>query len=104
MPCSLARRWAARCLGQPFTEVKPASAANVLQGVTDKLLSIAQPLRLSMTYDQGREMALHKKLSAQTGIAVYFCDPHSPWLLMKSSTAPEKVWGYDRRWPCTVSY
>ncbi len=60
-------------------EVKPASAANVLQGFTDKLLSIAQPLRLSMTYDQGREMALHKKLSEQTGIAVYFCDPHSPW-------------------------
>lgn len=51
-------------------EVKPASAANILQGFTDKLLSIAQPLRLSMTYGQGREMALHKKLSEQTGIAV----------------------------------
>ena len=22
---------------------------------------------------------MHKKLSEQTGIAVYFCDPHSPW-------------------------
>jgi hypothetical protein len=30
-------------------EVKPASALNVLQGFTDKLLSIALPLRLSMT-------------------------------------------------------
>ena len=58
---------------------KPASAANVLQAFTDKLLGIAQPLRLSMTYDQGREMAMHKKLSELTGIAVYFCDPHSPW-------------------------
>ena len=58
---------------------KPASAANVLQAFTDKLLGIAQPMRLSMTYDQGREMAMHKKLSEQTGIAVYFCDPHSPW-------------------------
>jgi IS30 family transposase len=35
-------------------------------------------MRLSMTYDQGREMALHKKLSEQTGVVVYFCDPHSP--------------------------
>ena len=60
-------------------EFKPASATNVLQAFTDKLLGIAQPMRLSMTYDQGKEMALHKKLSEQTGIAVYFCDPHSPW-------------------------
>jgi len=60
-------------------EFKPASAANVLQAFTDKLLSIAKPMRLSMTYDQGREMALHKELSKRTGIAVYFCDPHSPW-------------------------
>ena len=60
-------------------EFKPASAANVLQAFTDKLLSIAAPMRLSMTYDQGREMATHKELSKRTGIAVYFCDPHSPW-------------------------
>ena len=60
-------------------QFKPASAANVLQAFTDKLLGIAQPMRLSMTYDQGREMSMHKKLSEQTGIAVYFCDPHSPW-------------------------
>ena len=58
---------------------KPASAANVLQAFTDKLRSIAQPMRQSMTYDQGSEMARHKELSANTGIAVYFCDPHSPW-------------------------
>ena len=58
---------------------KPASAANVLRAFTNKLLSVAQPMRLSMTYDQGREMAMHKKLTEQTGVAVYFCDPHSPW-------------------------
>ncbi|MFC7411888.1 IS30 family transposase, partial [Hydrogenophaga atypica] len=60
-------------------EFKPASAANVLQAFTDKLLGIAAPMRQSMTYDQGREMAMHKELSKRTGIAVYFCDPHSPW-------------------------
>ncbi|MCX7135568.1 MAG: IS30 family transposase [Proteobacteria bacterium] len=57
----------------------PASAAHVQQAFTDKLNGIAQPLRLSMTYDQGREMASHQKLTEATGIAVYFCDPHSPW-------------------------
>jgi IS30 family transposase len=51
----------------------------VLQAFTDKLNRIAQPMRLSLTYDQDREMALHKQLTANIGIAVYFCDPHSPW-------------------------
>ncbi len=35
--------------------------------------------RLSMTYDQGREMTHHARLSEITGVAVYFADPHSPW-------------------------
>ena len=57
----------------------PASAANVLQAFTDKLLSIAVPMRQSMTYDQGRAMVRHKELAKAAGIAVYLCDPHSPW-------------------------
>ena len=60
-------------------EFKPASAVNVMQAFSDKLLGIAAPMRQSMTYDQGREMAMHKELSKRTGVAVYFCDPHSPW-------------------------
>jgi transposase, IS30 family len=50
-----------------------------LKGFTDKLLNIAQTLRQSMTDDQGRKMAMDKPLSQNTGIRVYFCDPHSPW-------------------------
>lgn len=42
---------------------KPASAANVLQSFTDKLVSIAQPLRQTLIYNHGREMALHKQLT-----------------------------------------
>ena len=34
---------------------------------------------LRMTYDQGREMAQHARLSEITGVAVHFADPHSPW-------------------------
>ena len=36
-------------------------------------------MRKSLTYDRGREMAHHVQLTANTGVAVYFCDPHSPW-------------------------
>jgi IS30 family transposase len=57
--------------------LKAASAANVLEAFTDKLLGISQPMKLIVTYDQCRMMAMHKKLTQQTGMAVYFCDPHS---------------------------
>ena len=57
----------------------PATAAHVLQAFGDKLNSIAQPMRKTMTYDRGREMAEHQQLTQLTGMKVYFCDPYSPW-------------------------
>jgi len=56
-----------------------ASAESALAAFTNKLRQIAQPMRCTLTYDQGKEMARHKELAAATGMRVYFCDPHSPW-------------------------
>lgn len=56
-----------------------ASAASALAAFTAKLQSIATPLRQTLTYDQGKEMARHRELAHATGVRVYFCDPHSPW-------------------------
>jgi IS30 family transposase len=36
-------------------------------------------LRASLTWDQGTEMAAHRKFSVATDCPVYFCDPHHPW-------------------------
>ena len=57
----------------------PATAAHVLQAFSDKLIAIASPMRQSLTYDRGSEMAGHAQLTRNTGMKVYFCDPYSPW-------------------------
>ena len=46
-------------------------------GFSDKLNEVPRALRLSMTYDQGREMVKHTEITRRTGTAIYFADPHS---------------------------
>ena len=59
--------------------MQDATAASALAGFSAKLNSIAKPMRHSLTYDQGKEMSRHAQLREQTGVNIYFCDPHSPW-------------------------
>jgi len=56
-----------------------ASAEAALSGFSHVLNRIEAHRRLSLTYDQGREMAAHHRLTEATGVNVYFADPHSPW-------------------------
>jgi transposase, IS30 family len=55
------------------------SAATVAAAMTAKIPEIPEILRRSLTWDQGKEMALHTKITEATGLPIYFCDPHSPW-------------------------
>ena len=62
----------------------PALAGHGAQAVRDAIATsmtrdMPQQLRRSLTWDQGAEMAQHAQLRIETGLAVYFCDPHSPW-------------------------
>jgi IS30 family transposase len=61
----------------------PALAGHGAQAVRDAIArtitALPERLRRSLTWDQGAEMSEHAKLRIDTGVQVYFCDPHSPW-------------------------
>ncbi len=56
-----------------------AESAVVTGSFTTVLRDVPPELRLSLTYDRGREMALHRDLTAALNLDVYFADPYSPW-------------------------
>jgi len=55
------------------------TAATLRDAMSAKVPEIPEVLRRSLTWDQGKEMALHTKITEATGLPIYFCDPHSPW-------------------------
>ncbi len=44
-----------------------------------KILQLPDQLRLSITWDQRKEMSQHAAFTVATGVQIYFCDPQSPW-------------------------
>jgi IS30 family transposase len=50
----------------------------VAAALTDTLNQISEPMRKTLTWDQGREMRKWKQIEEATGIPIYFCDTHSP--------------------------
>jgi IS30 family transposase len=55
------------------------TATTVADAMSAAIVQLPQQVRRSVTWDQGTEMALHTTITAQTGMPIYFCDPHSPW-------------------------
>ena len=54
-------------------------AETVRNALVERVRTLPAHLWRSLTWDQGHEMAQHRLFSVETGIDVYFCDPHSPW-------------------------
>jgi IS30 family transposase len=54
-------------------------AEHVRAQLAAKILELPKQLRRSLTWDRGKEMAEHAQFTIDTGVQVYFCDPHSPW-------------------------
>src|SRR6516165_10813460 len=56
-----------------------AKAPTVHRSFVRKMKPVPKSLRKSLTYDRGREMALHKQIAVHLELTVYFADPHAPW-------------------------
>lgn len=78
-------RMAEHATGMRTTDTKHGAplaghgAAAVRAAITRAMRTLPVQLRRSLTWDQGSEMAEHAQLRIDTGLAVYFCDPQSPW-------------------------
>ncbi|MGZ6268623.1 MAG: IS30 family transposase [Candidatus Limnocylindrales bacterium] len=55
------------------------TAEAVRTALAERILTLPEQLRQSLTWDRGKEMAEHVRFTVDTGVQVYFCDPHSPW-------------------------
>ncbi len=67
---------------------------HVTSRIAHTLNEVPEPLRRSLTWDQGRELTAWPRLEKQAGIPIYFCDPRSPW----QKPLVENVCGLLRRW------
>ena len=54
-------------------------ATAVCDAITAAVVTLPTQLRRSLTWDQGIELSQHLRLTVETGLPVFFCDPHSPW-------------------------
>jgi IS30 family transposase len=56
-----------------------ATAEAVRHGITTAFAALPAGARRTLTWDQGKELALHQQITAATGAPVFFCEAHSPW-------------------------
>ena len=68
---------------EPRVKNGPPLAGHGAEAVRDAIAATLttwpEQLRRSLTWDQGAEMAQHAQLRLDTGLEIYFADPHSPW-------------------------
>ena len=67
----------------PRTKNGPAlagyGAVTMKNALAATMTTLPEQLRRSLTWDRGKELSAHAAFKVETGIPVYFADPHSPW-------------------------
>jgi transposase, IS30 family len=62
-----------------LAKLEDQTSIHVTEVLANRIRGLPEHLVRSLTWDQGKELAAHKRFTDQTGIQVYFCDPSSPW-------------------------
>lgn len=60
-------------------KVNGKDSATVVQALIRRVRRLPAGLKASLTWDRGGELAQHQRFTVATDVAVYFCDPYSPW-------------------------
>ena len=55
------------------------TAEDFYEAITPTIAALPNELRRSLTWDNGKEMGMHRRIAVDADIAIYFADPHSPW-------------------------
>jgi IS30 family transposase len=62
-----------------LARMEGADAVSACEGFTRKLRHVPAPLRKTLPYDRGNELAEHERLVQRLAIQIFFADPHRPW-------------------------
>lgn len=62
-----------------LAKVASRDSRSVISALIEQARSLPDELVKTLTWDRGKEMAEHKRFTLATDVAVYFCDPQSPW-------------------------
>jgi IS30 family transposase len=62
-----------------LAKVPNRDSQSVITALINQAHRLPDELLKSLTWDRGKEMAQHKRFTLATDVAVYFCDPQSPW-------------------------
>jgi IS30 family transposase len=62
-----------------LVKVDGKDTTTVVDALATQVQTLPVQLRATLTWDRGMELADHRRFTVATDVAVYFCDPRSPW-------------------------
>jgi IS30 family transposase len=62
-----------------LVQVDGKDTESVVDALVRQVQQLPRGLMSSLTWDRGMELAQHRRFAVAADVAVYFCDPRSPW-------------------------